>query len=573
MIAWVFLISCALLGLAYVTYGRYLERQLVSDKNRPTPAFTEQDGVDYVPTDNRVLFGHHFSSIAGAGPIVGPIIAGLAFGWIPALLWIVLGAILVGGVHDYTALIASIRHRARTIGQVCKDYLSPFTYYLFLLFIWFALVYVVIVFLDLTATTFAPALSDARTSAEAAAIAQRGGNVATSSILYIGIALLFGFSVYRLKVPFKWATTFFVPLVFIALWVGHLFPLAGERVPALMGNPKHFWSAILLLYCFVASITPVWVLLQPRDYLSSFLLFACLAGGTLGLLIGGVTGGISIQYPAYRGFYNTDFHLGPLFPALFITIACGAVSGFHSIVASGTTSKQLRSEGAAKPIAYGAMLVEGGLAVISLAAVMVLAQPSGQTPVAVFAAGIGRFFSVFGFPETAATTFGLLAVSTFLLTTLDTCTRLARFVFQEIFQVQGHWGRLGATAASLLLPTFLVFKSIPGPGGTLIPAWKAIWPVFGASNQLLAALALLVVYAWLRSENKKTFYVVIPMTFMCVTTLTALLQLAYTHLVKSGSVFVGGISVVLWLMAVAVIVNTFISLRRAPAVELAPAGS
>jgi carbon starvation protein len=448
---------------------------------------------------------------------------------------------------------------------VCKDYLSPLTYYSFLLFIWFALIYVIMVFLDLTATTFAPSIAGLTDPGIIEARVHQGGNVASSSVQYILIALLFGFSVYKLKLSFKVASLIFVPLVFIALWVGHLVPLNQDQIPAFLGSPKNTWSLVLLIYCFVASITPVWILLQPRDYLSSFLLMGCVGGGALGLVIGGFSGKVPILYESFRGYYNTDFHLGPLFPALFITIACGAISGFHSIVASGTTSKQLKNEGSAKPIAYGGMLVEGGLAVVALAAVMILAEPSGQHPVAVFASGIGTFFSMFGFPQGAATTFGLLAVSTFLLTTLDTCTRLARFVFQELFQLKGIVGRLLGTSASILIPALLVFKQIPGPGGTLMPVWKAIWPAFGATNQLLGALALLVVYAWLRHKGKKTLYVFLPMAFMCVTTLTALAMLAYNHLLEGGSIFVGVISLVLWVMAVMVIGNSTLTLRRVPA--------
>ncbi|MDA0989123.1 MAG: carbon starvation protein A [Verrucomicrobia bacterium] len=565
MVALIFLTCCVILWIAYRTYGGFLERQMRIDPNRPTPAIEFADGVDYVSADNPVLFGHHFSSIAGAGPIVGPIIAGLAFGWLPALLWIMIGAILVGGVHDYTALMASIRHKGRTIGQVCRDYLSPMTYNLFLIFIWFALVYVIIVFLDLTATTFSPAPAGTVPPDQAAAIAARGGAVATSSLLYIAIAMVFGLSVYKFKVPFRVASWIFVPLVFVGLWVGGMLPLMGDRVPEFLGSSKNFWSLLLLIYCYAASITPVWILLQPRDYLSSFLLFACLAGGAVGLLIGGVNGSLPLQYSAYRGFVDSEFHLGPLFPALFITIACGAVSGFHSVVASGTTSKQLRDEGSAKPIAYGSMLVEAGLAVVALSAVMILSKPSGQTPIAVFAAGIGKFFATFGFPEQAATTFGLLAVSTFLLTTLDTCTRLARFVCQELFKLEGLGGRLIATTGSLLLPAFLVFTEIPGPDGVKMAAWKAIWPVFGASNQLLAALELLVVYAWLRQEGRKATYVLIPMAFMSVTTVCALVMLTHKNLILGGSMLIGVISLLLAILAVVVMLDSFLHLRRTPA--------
>jgi carbon starvation protein len=350
-------------------------------------------------------------------------------------------------------------------------------------------------------------------------------------------------------------------LIFIALWIGHLLPLSADRIPHFMGSAKNTRALVLLVYCFIASITPVWVLLQPRDYLSSFLLCACLVGGAAGIVMAGITGNISLQYPAFVAF--RDEHLGYLFPALFITVACGAVSGFHSIVASGTSSKQLSSEGSARTIAYGSMLVEGVLAVIALAAVMILAQrPTGKTPIAIFAQGVGTFFAALGISRDVATVFGLLAVSTFLLTTLDTTTRIARFIFQEMFQWWSHAGRIVGTLASLAIPAVMVFKKIPGPTGQLVPAWKAIWPAFGTTNQLLAALALLVVFTWLRQQGKRALYILIPMLFMGVTTLTSLAQLTLRNLAGTGSVFVGGLSAALLVMAVLVIVDSFWNLSK-----------
>ncbi len=331
-------------------------------------------------------------------------------------------------------------------------------------------------------------------------------------------------------------------------------------MPALFGSAKNTWSAVLIGYCFLASILPVWILLQPRDYLSSFLLYACLAFGTVGLLLSGWTGHAAITYPAFVTW--NDAQLKFLFPALFVTIACGAVSGFHSIVASGTTAKQLRDERSARPVAYGGMLVEGVLALLALSAVMVLQQRPTGTPVAVFAGGLARFLAPLGIGPDLATTFGLLAVSTFLLTTLDTCTRLGRFIFEELFQLRGPSARLLGTAATLLVPAIVVFRRIPGPGGVLMPAWQAIWPAFGATNQLLAALALLVVYAWLRREGKRAVFVLVPMVFMCVTTLTALAQLVWSNLGGGGSALVGGLSLVLAVLAAVLIGNTFWCLRR-----------
>ncbi|MBU0679078.1 MAG: carbon starvation protein A [Verrucomicrobia bacterium] len=560
MIASVFLLSCGILIAAYFTYGRFLVTRVKGSETHTTPAHNLEDGIDFVPTADPVVFGHHFSSIAGAGPIVGPIVAGLAFGWAPALLWIVIGSIFVGGVHDYTSLMASIRHGGRTIGQICRQYLSPVTYYMFLLFIWFTLVYVLIVFLDLTATTFAPG----------GAALKRGGSVATASLLYILIALVFGLAVNKLRLKLRMASFIFVPLVFVALWVGYRLPLTADMIPAFLGSSKNTWSALLVVYCFVASITPVWILLQPRDYLSSFLLFACLAGGAIGLILGGIGGTVTLSYPAFIGW--SDPHLGFIFPALFITIACGAVSGFHSIVASGTTARQLNTEHSAKPIAYGGMLTEGALAVVALAAVMMLAtKPQGQSPVATFAGGVGTFLATMNVDKDFATTFALLAVSTFLLTTLDTCTRLARFIFQELFDIDGSAARILATAASLAIPAVVVFLSIPGPGGTTVPAWKAIWPAFGTTNQLLAALALLVVFAWLRHTGRKAWFVFWPMVFMVITTLTSLTRLAYANLFGGGSIFIGGLSAVLGLLAVGVVIDTTIHLRRYAAPAASPA--
>lgn len=565
--AWLFVFCCALLALAYRFYGRFLERRLEVTPQLSTPAHTLQDGVDYVPTKPAVLFGHHFSSIAGAGPIVGPIIAGLAFGWLPALLWIVFGSIFVGGVHDFTALVASLRHQGRSVGQMCKDILDPFAYYLFLLFIWLTMVYIIIVFLDLTAATFAPEIPAAlEGTAKATALVAQGGAVATASLLYIILAVAFGALTYRFRLPTWLGTVVFVPLVFIGLWLGRLFPITADRLPVFLESSKDTWALVLLIYCFVASILPVWMLLQPRDYLSSFLLYACLGGGALGVIISGATGSAAIEYPAFVTFRDPQLQF--IFPALFVTVACGAVSGFHSLVSSGTTAKQLNTERDARPIAYGGMLVEGMLALIALATVMMLSgKPVGQTPVAVFAGGLGTLMSSLGISSDVAATFGLLAVSTFLLTTLDTCTRLSRFVFEEIFSLRGVSARIIGTVASLVIPAIVVFREVKGPGGAIIPAWKAIWPAFGVTNQLLAALAMLVVFAWLRHEGKRFLYVLLPLVFMVVTTLTALAQLVFTNLARGGSILIGALSLVLGILAVLLIANTTWRLRSRAALS------
>lgn len=538
--------------VAYRLVGRFLQRALQVDDARATPAMVKNDGMDYVPTQPLVLFGHHFSSIAGAGPIVGPILAGLAFGWGPALAWVVLGAVFVGGIHDFTSLMASVRHGGQSVGQVCRRYLNPAAYRMMLIFIWLAMIYVLIVFLDLTAESFAPAKVTDQ---------QRGGAVATASVAYIVLAVLFGVAVYRLKWSLGAASLVFVPLVFGAIWMGLVMPWTADHVPALFGSAKNTWSVVLLVYCFAASILPVWIMLQPRDYLSSYLLVACLVGGVVGIVLGGFDGELSVEYPAFITI--KDKSLGYLYPALFITIACGAMSGFHSIVSSGTTSKQLACERHARPVAYGGMLTEGVLAVVALTTIMVMAgAPTGKTPTLIFGDGIGRFVGVFGIDPTVGATFGVLAVSTFLLTTLDTCTRLGRFIFEELTGLRGVTGRYLATAATLIVPSILVFVEVEDPANPTsnIPAWKVFWPAFGATNQLLGALALMSVFAWLRHTGKRTWYVVAPMAFMAVTTLVALGQLVYVRLtppVNMVNGFVGVMSLLMAVMAVMLFGNTF----------------
>ncbi|MFQ3549891.1 MAG: carbon starvation CstA family protein, partial [Armatimonadota bacterium] len=417
MIALIFAGACLLLALGYIFYGRFLEKQYNIDSCRLTPAHYLRDDIDYIPTEPPILFGHHFSSIAGAVPIVGPIIAASAFGWLPPLLWLVFGAIFIGGVHDFSALVASIRHKARSIAELSRLYLSTTTYKLFLIFIWVALVYILIVFVDMTATTFAPptgAIADINVKNE---ITRNGGVVATASVGYIILAIIFGLLIRLKKINLKTGTKIFVPLVFATLWLAEYIPITSDIMPAVFGDSKNTWTILLILYCFTASLLPVWLLLQPRDYLSSFLLFGCVAVGGVGMVIASITGKVSLEYPAFITF--EDRTLGFIFPALFITVACGAVSGFHSIVASGTTAKQLPRECAAKPVAYGSMLVETALALVALGSIMMAAKPQA-TPQITFAGGMGTFLSMFGLPQSVGVTFALLAISTFLLTTLDT---------------------------------------------------------------------------------------------------------------------------------------------------------
>ena len=539
MLVAILIVAAATFLLAYILYGGFLARRYEIDDSRPTPSHTDYDGVDRVPANKAVLLGHHFSSIAGAGPVVGPIIAAVAFGWLPVLLWVLLGAIFIGGVHDFSALVASIRHKARSIAEIAKEYMSPLAYNLLLVFIWLSLIYVLTVFTDLTATTFV-----------------EDGGVATSSILFMLLAIGFGASVYRLKVPVLRSSLIFVPLVFVAVWLGQQIPLSGNLVPKIIANdPAKTWDIFLIIYCFIASTTPVWVLLQPRDYLSSFLLYASVLGGFVGILFGG----FSMQYPALKGW--ADPQLGWLFPMLFITVACGACSGFHATVASGTSSKQIDKESDSKLIGYGAMLIEGLVAVIALATVAMLAKGdalTGKAPLVIYGTGMSKFLSVFGIPGKLGFSFGLLALSTFILTTLDTATRLGRYVFEELFRLKGtHW-RYASTAATLVLPSIFVLITLRDAAGNPIPAWKAIWPVFGATNQLLAGLVLLVVAVWLKKTGRKAGFVLGPMVFMNVMTLVALVLLLKQYKLSAVGIIAG----ILLLLGLVLVVEAYRTVKR-----------
>ncbi|MBN2144406.1 MAG: carbon starvation protein A [Candidatus Aureabacteria bacterium] len=503
-----FLIFTSVLVLFYIAY-RYYGRTILSklfgiDDVNPTPAHAQEDGIDFVPTRGAILFGHHFSSIAGAGPIVGPVIVGIAFGWLPALIWIIIGSIFIGGPHDMGAIVASIKHKGRSISEIANQYISGLSYKLFLLFIWLALVYILIVFMDLTSASFV-----------------EDGATATSSFLYICCAVLFGLSIYKFNMKILHSSLIFVPLIFIGIALGIEFPLSN--VPEILGSQNNFFNIVLMIYVFIASTLPVWLLLQPRDYLSSYLLYSSVLAGVAGIAFGG----FAIHYPVFTS-YTSDY-LGPLFPLVFVTIACGAVSGFHALVGSGTTSKQITKESDAVKIGYGGMLVEGIVAVIALSTVMILApskELSSKAPLTVYAEGIASFLAIFKLPHEYGKTFGLLALASFILTTLDTATRLGRYIFQEFFNRMDSRNRWSATFATLVLPVIGLFSKLKDPlSGKVLPAWKVIWPLFGTTNQLLAGLVLLVISVYLLKKNKPIYYTLIPCLFMVVMSLWSLIEL------------------------------------------------
>jgi carbon starvation protein len=494
MLAFILLSSCILCFLAYRFYGKFLTDRCKLDDSTATPAVEKEDGVDYSPTRASVLFGHHFSSIAGAGPIVGPILAAMYFGWGPTWVWILVGSILVGGVHDFGSTLMSVRNGGRSIADTMRGLVGEGAGKLFMLFVVFALVYVIIVFLDLTANTFA-----------------RQPAVATASGWFIVVAVIFGFLMRSNKFSLGQLALFFFPLTFAGLAVGHYFPMVELD--------KSLWIWLTLGYCFIAAVLPVGLLLQPRDFLSAGFLYAILGVGIVGMTISGET----IQMPAFSGWESDK--LGMLVPFLFITVACGACSGFHSIVSSGTTSKQIRKESDVRRISYGGMLVEGVLAVFAMGCVAVLTmseREAGGTPVGIFAAGAAKFFGALGIPVQLGAEFAMLAISTFLLTTLDTCTRLTRFLIEELFSWRNEASRYLGTALALALPCLLVFQQFPGADGTLQPAWKAIWPLFGATNQLLAALALLTFVVFLKASKVGYGFALLPAVVMIVMPMIAL---------------------------------------------------
>lgn len=494
------ILSAVLFLIGYLTYGRYIARKLDLDPTRQTPAHAMRDGVDYVPAKAPVLLGHHFASIAGAGPIVGPIYAA-AFGWLPVLLWIVFGTIFIGAAHDFSALVASVRHKGHSIGDVIEEHIGPRGKFFFLIFSWSALILVVAVFTIIVAQTFVKVPA-----------------AATASILFIAIAILFGFGIYNRGMALLPASLIGIVLLFGCIALGLAFPIHLSY---------DTWVFILIGYIFVASVTPVWILLQPRDYLNSFLLYAVLIAAVLGVFFAAP----AIKAPALFAFHVEN--LGYLFPVLFVTVACGAISGFHSLVASGTTAKQLNRETDAKMIGYGGMLIESVLAVIALITAVVLLradyleQLKTAGPVAVFSSGVGGFMTHLGFSREVGTSFVALAVSAFALTSLDTATRLARFAFQEFFDtevpnsVRGvlHRNRFIATAITVFVAALLVFS---GEG-------MALWPIFGSANQLLGALAFLAIAVWMVRQGKSARFAFYPMIFMFCVTLTALAQLVYQN--------------------------------------------
>ncbi len=493
------LLALVTLGTGFFFYGQLISRWFGVDDSRKTPAHRFRDGLDFMPTSTPVLFGHHFASIAGAGPIVGPILAA-SYGWLGVFLWLVLGAVFAGGVHDMGAIMASLRHDGRSIGEILRQYLGGGTQKLFLLFATATLILIVAAFDVIVAKTFVASPP-----------------VATASIGFLLLAVVFGILYYRAGFPLPLLTLLGILGLAASIWIGFKVPLR---------LPETTWRILLFGYIFLAAVFPIWLLLQPRDYLNAFLLYGLLLGAFLGLLLRDP----EIKLPAFTGFTN---ELGPLFPLLFVITSCGAISGFHSLVGSGTTARQVAHESQARYVGYGAMLLEGVLGVISLCAVVGLSLADYQGllkthgPIATFATGVAGFFSALGIPLDKGKAFAALAVSAFALTSLDTATRVSRFMLEELFSRQGEHV---STPRSRILFTLVVV----GLSAALAfsGAWQKIWPLMGTANQLLAALALLALTVWLASSRRFALFVKLPALFMLAVTLTALVLLVRRNILS-----------------------------------------
>ncbi len=560
-------LSAIVLSLAYVTYGRLLSRLLEIDPNAETPAYELRDDVDYVPTETKFLMSQHFSAIAAAGPIVGPITAGVMFGWLPALIWILVGSIFIGGVHDMSALVASVRHKARSIAEVVRDHMTQRSYLLFLSFVWLALIYIIVAFTDITAGSFVGVqeLENGQLVT--------GAGIATSSLLYLVLPIIMGLLLRYTKLSVGWATVIFLPLVGLSIWIGQQ-PGWGLDVAGMLQNAnsnlspeaaqasaRKVWDVLLLGYCLFAGAIPVWLLLQPRGHLGGYFLYIALAGGALGLILGGLfEPSEGIKYDAFLGWRAANG--STLAPVLFITIACGACSGFHSLIASGTTSKQLRRETDARPIGYGTMLLEAMVAIVSLCCVMAVTRETigdKVQPNFIYARGIGNFLNTLGVPPAFGVSFALMAFTTFVYDTLDVCTRLGRFIVQELtgwHDARGRWLGAGLTAG---VPLFFVLQSSTDASGKPIPVWQEFWSLFGASNQLLAALTLLGVTVWLwRTRGAWWVWLVtgVPTVFMYAMSAWALVDIIRVRF-KSGLTFdtVAWIAVVLVALAAMMLVE------------------
>lgn len=542
-------IAIVVLVAGYVFYGRWLARKWGVDNKVKTPAVEINDGVDYVPTKKQVVFGHQFASIAGAGPINGPIQAAV-FGWVPVLLWCLIGGIFIGAVQDFSSMFASVRNKGRSIGVIIENYVGKTGKRLFLLFVYFFSILVVAAFSDIVAKSFGidPSFTDQVNYANT--------QVAFTSTLFIVAAVAIGFFIKYRQPGTAVNTAVSIIALVICVALGCLFPVLHFSV--------NTWMILVFIYILIASVTPVWALLQPRDYLNSYLLIFMIAAAVVGIFVDNPP----MQLPAFTGFTAST---GSLFPILFVTVACGAVSGFHSLVSSETASKQVEKESDMLPISYGAMLVESLLGVIALIAVGSVAAggvvPSG-TPQVIFANAVSGFLSRLHIPSDVSFTLISLAVSAFALTSLDSVARVGRLSFQELFLDSDDdednlpgWKKVltnrWVATIIVLAPSFALAKV----------GYQEIWALFGSANQLLSVLALAAVAVYLKKAKKNNKMMFIPMFFMLAVTLTALVQMIITNIMTFGSsatvsAFGQGMQIVLAAILVALAVVVVVACCR-----------
>ena len=557
----ILVIAIAVLALGYIFYGSWLAKQWGVDPTKETPAHTSYDGMDFVPANPAVLMGHHFSSIAGAGPINGPIQAAI-FGWLPVLLWIVIGGIFFGAMHDFGALFASIRHNGGSIGEVIKANIGVRAQRLFIIFALLVLILVIASFTAVVAGTFASTADSLITVGRANV--SNTASTATTSLLFILIAVIFGFFVYRKNAPIGVATVIGV-LGIVAI------TLAGLNIGVNFG--RTFWVIFIAVYVTAASLLPVWILLQPRDYLSSFLLY-----GMMIIAFVGVFGSnMSVELPAFTGWAGINGNSN-LFPVLFITVACGAVSGFHALIGSGTTAKQLDSEKDAKVIGYGAMIIESALAVVSILAVGVVFSKTNigggdvfqlSAPPTIFAGGVATmvaqmFGGVADFSNPVydtVYTLLTLAVSVFALTSLDSGTRLARYLFGELLIPEGKTrDDLKGAAKFFATPIVATLIMVVIGCGMGFMGLSQIWGVFGAANQLLAGVAMLAVAAWLANIGKSNKMFIFPMFFMLAATITSLVMtiIGKIGMVTAGTALWGDWFQMIWSIALVILAGVLV---------------
>lgn len=504
----IMLISIAVLLLAYIFYGRWIAKKWGIDPKRKTPAYEQRDGVDYEPAPRSVVFGHQFASIAGAGPINGPIQAAI-FGWVPVLLWVLIGGVFFGAVQDFTSMYASVRNKGRSIGYIIEKYIGKTGKKMFLLFVWLFCILVVAAFADIVAGTF---MGYTVTEGVRGANITANGAVATTSMMFIMFAIALGLLLKYTKLPAAVNTVIAIAMLVGAVVIGLNFPMY------LLLNA---WHILVFVYIFIASVVPVWLLLQPRDYLNSYLLVAMILAAVVGVFVANPT----INLPAFTSF-NVDGNY--LFPILFVTIACGAVSGFHSLVSSGTASKQIKNEKDMLPVSFGAMLLESMLAVVALIAVASFAtgEASAQgleTPAQIFAGAVAGFLTKMGLPNDVVFTLITLSISAFALTSLDSVARVGRLSFQELFLDDSIKDEnIGPVRKVLTNKYFATCITLALAFGLTLVGYKNIWALFGASNQLLSVFAFLACAVFLKRKKKVRWFLYIPLGVMMAVTFTAL---------------------------------------------------